>query len=151
MNDYFTQFINSNINFLITNEISLLIENEQYKFLNQYLLYVGSVFNNEIKQIVLSKDLSKFTLDKPSFKDFLKEYLDRDVFSSNRLYERTVYKFLTFLFLNFITIIIMTVNIDVENSPDELLRLEKFLHNFEIINSSISKSLILKEILEYVK
>lgn len=151
MNDYFTQFINSNINFLITNEISLLIENEQYKFLNQYLLFVGSVFNNEIKQIVLSKDLSKFTLDKPSFKDFLKEYLDRDVFSSNRLYERTVYKFLTFLFLNFITIIIMTVNVDVENSPDELIRLEKFLHNFEIINSSISKSLILKEILEYVK
>lgn len=151
--DYFIQFTNSNINYLITNEFLSYIEEQQYSFLSLYLNNFSGLFNNEAKELILIKDFSKFSLDRNSFQVLLKDSLDREIFSSNRIYDRVIYKYQVFFFIEKLVVILMSVNVNSDSEVDleSLGKIDNFLNNFECVNVSVSKSIILKEIVEYVK
>jgi len=149
MNDYFIQFMNSNINFLITHDLYLFIEQEQYLCLNNYFKFSIKVFaKNELLNLLETKSLKSWEMDKLNYRSLLKEWLDRDIFCNNKIYDKTITKFTTFFYLLTINVILGSI---YNNEDEDLQRFDLFLKNIENINPSLGRSLVIKEINEFIK
>lgn len=145
LSDYFAQFMNSNINFLISNELHQYVENEVLNFINQYFNFVlSTTITPELKHIQINKNLSPKLVDN-KLKEMIIEYLDRDIFTNNKIFERAVAKFSIYVYFTITISLLMYTNIDcVDESKFRYL-----ISSFDRV-SNLQKSLIIKELNDYI-
>lgn len=148
MYDYFGQFINSNVNFLITPELFSVIEIENDANLNKYFNFFLNLFISNNKILMINRDIKYFLQDNNKYNYYINNFLSKDVFNNILLYNKLICKFSLFFYFNEILILLISCK---ESTNTEInKKVDMFYSCFEA-NFSFNEILIIKEINEYIK
>ena len=150
LTDYFTQFINSNINILISCELRNYLEHEMISMLNDYFNFVLELASTELNNILVNSNQSFFNQSNTDsklvvFNMIIKDMLDKDIFPDSVIFEKFIYKFSVFLYFNFLIALLISTSTYI---PSE--RVDLFTDIFNSI-FNLNKSILIKEIIEYAK